>query len=142
MARESVDGCMPCAPLLWNFGGTCQLRLCCLACLVLFWCFVALLQESLGLARRTRHLRYILRRRGEGCYHDGGIDAIINITDGSSLYYHHNHYHHNHCRRENHCWRISSSSSSGDVSSICSQPESSTHTHGSRDEKSLRTSQG
>lgn len=76
---------MPCAPLLWNFGGTCQLRLCYLprlsCCLVLLCCFVAVLQESLGLARKTRHLRYLLRRREEGCGHDGGIDAIINITD-------------------------------------------------------------
>lgn len=72
---------MPCAPLLWNFGGTCQLRLCCLACLVLLCCCVAVLQESLGLERKTRHLRLVLRRREEGCYHDGGIDAIINITD-------------------------------------------------------------
>lgn len=69
-----------CAPLLSNFGES-QLRLYYLRCLVLLCCFVALLQESLGLARKTRHLRLVLRRREEGCLHDGGIDAIINITD-------------------------------------------------------------
>lgn len=118
-------------PLLWNFGVTCQVRLCCLACLAVLSCCVALLlccksHSALGLAWKTRHLRLVLRRREEGCLHDGGIDAIINITDGRSLYHYHN-YHH--CRCENHCWRLSSSSSSsGDVPSICSQRELSTHT--------------
>lgn len=53
---------------------------------------------------------------------------MVGLMRSSTLQtdYHHNHHHH---RCENHCCRLSSSSSSsGDVSSICSQPESSQHT--------------
>lgn len=54
---------------------------------------------------------------------------MVGLTRSSTSQtdYHHNH----HCRRcGNHCWRLSSSSSSiGRRISICSQPELSTHTH-------------
>lgn len=51
---------------------------------------------------------------------------MVGLTRSSTLQTDH-HHHHRRCRCGNHCWRLSSSSS-GYVSSICSQPESSTHT--------------
>lgn len=93
-----------------------------LPCLVLvLCCCVAKSHSALGLAWKTRHLRLVLRRREEGCGHDGGIDAIINITDRlpppplpPPL------------RKPLATFIIIIIE--GDVSSICSQPESSTHT--------------
>lgn len=72
---------MPCAALAVELWRNLSVKTILLTCVVLVCCCVAVLQESLGLAWKTRHLRYLLRRREEGCYHKGGIDAIINITD-------------------------------------------------------------
>lgn len=95
MAR---DGCIftlhtykSCAPLLWNFRGkavkTILPTLSC--CLVLLCCFVAVLLccESLNSwvpwVSTENSTPEVLRRREEGCYHDGEIDAIATLQTGA-----------------------------------------------------------